>query len=79
MDYISRIRDFDDWKIDPNLFLVSHVGLTQSIALHPVPIVNSLGSTTGIGAPVQKLWSFTVNWEGETCWLSPPLYGFEAC
>lgn len=76
-DYISRIQDFDDWKIDPNLFLF----FDFSWGPHTVDCFAS-SSNCQLARFHSRFWcpgteavdSFTVNWEGETCWLAPPLY-----
>ena len=76
-DYISRIQDFDDWKVNPQLF-----ALIDSLwGPHTVDCFAHIDNTQ---LPVfySRFWcpgstavdAFTVNWVGEVNWWVPPLH-----
>ena len=76
-DYISRIQDFDDWKVNPQLF----AGIDSFWGPHTVDCFTHIENTQ---LPVfySRFWcpgsaavdAFTVNWVGEVNWWVPPLH-----
>ena len=83
-DYVSRIRDFDDWMVNPNLFKY----LDQIWGPHTLDcFANEHNSQTArfhshLWCPGSKaIDTFTVNWSGDVCWLvpSPPTLLGEPC
>jgi hypothetical protein len=76
-DYISRIRDFDDWMVSPILF---HF-LDRMWGPHSVDCFASEQNHQLVRFH-SRFWcpgseavdTFTVNWWNEVCWLVPPLY-----
>ena len=76
-DYVSRIREYDDWKLDPVLFTV----LDAAWCPHSLDCFASEHNTQ-LPRFHSRFWcpgaevvdTFTVCWRGETCWLVPPLY-----
>ena len=76
-DYISRIVDFDDWKIDPAIY----VYLDSLWGPHTVDCFASFYNSQ---TPrfFSRFWNpgseaadaFTVSWYGEVCWMVPPLH-----
>ena len=76
-DYISRIQDFDDWMFDPNMFICVDmawgphtVNCFAAAYNHQLPRFHSRFWCPG----TEAVDTFTVNWEGEVCWLVPPLH-----
>ena len=76
-DYISRIQDFDDWKVNPQLFAsidrlwgphfvdcFAHIDNTQ------LPIFYSIFWCPGAAA----VDAFTVNWAGTINWWVSPVH-----
>ena len=76
-DYISRIREFDDWMVNPQFFAqidslwghhtvdrFAHIDNTQ------LPVFNSRFWCPGSSA----VDTFTVDWAGEINWWVPPVY-----
>ena len=76
-DYISRIRDLDGWKVNPQFFLwidglwgrhtvdrFAHIDNTQ------LPVFNSRFWCPGSSA----VDAFTVNWSDEVNWWVPPVH-----
>lgn len=57
-DYISRIQDFDDRKVDPTLFVTTALswGPHTADCLHLPSIISLQNSIAGFGVQVQKLW-----------------------
>ena len=76
-DYISRIVDFDDWKVNPCLF---HY-LDGMWGPHTVDCFASYYNTQ-LSRYFSRYWNpgadavdaFTVDWSYEVCWWVPPLY-----
>ena len=76
-DYISKLRDFDDWKVNPIIF--------QNVDKAWGPFTVDCFASD-YNCQVERFQSkfcipntetvdtFTVNWAGESCWLVPPLY-----
>ena len=76
-DYISRITDADDWMIDPSLFMSVDMWwgphtVDCFVSVHNYQI-NRFHSRFWC-PDTQAVDTFTVDWEGEVCWLVPPLY-----
>ena len=76
-DYMSRVRDFDDWMVNPILFQY----LDQIWGPHTVDcFANEHNSQTShfhsrFWCPgSEAIDTFTVNWGSDVCWLMPPLY-----
>ena len=76
-DYISKLRDFDDWKVNPIMFQC----LSKAWGPFTVDCFTSdyncqlLRFHSKFYVPnAEAVDTFTVNWSGETCWLVPPLY-----
>ena len=76
-DYISRIQDTDDWMIDPYLFMSVDmmwgphtIDCFASAYNHQLEKFHSRFWCPGTLA----VDTFTVSWEGEVCWLVPPLH-----
>ena len=76
-DYMSHVRDFDDWMVNPSMFQY----LDQLWGPHTVDcFANEHNSQTPRFH--SRFWcpgseavdTFTVNWGSEVCWLVPPLY-----
>ena len=76
-DYISRIQDYDDWMIDPNVF--SFVNMAWGP--HTIDCFAAVHNSQ-LDRFHSRFWcpgteavdTFTVNWHGETCWLVPPIH-----
>ena len=76
-DYASRIREHDDWKLDPVLFVI----LDAAWGPHSIDCFASEHNTQLIRfhshfwcPGTEAVDTFTVCWQGETCWLVPPLH-----
>ena len=75
-DYLSRIVDFDDWMLNPQIF-------AQLDALWGPHTVDRFASCNNLQLPRfnSRCWNpgseavdaFTVNWQGENNWLCPPI------
>ena len=76
-DYLSRIMDYDDWKVDPSWFAV----LDTLWGPYTVDCFASCYNKQ-ISRFYSRFWSpgaegvdaFTVDWQGEVCWWVPPLH-----
>ena len=76
-DYISRIRDFDDWMINPALFAF----LDRAWGPHKVDC-SADQYNKQLPRFHSRFWcpgseavdTFTVNWVNDVCWLMPPLH-----
>ena len=76
-DYISKIVDFDDWKVNPCLFDY----LDGMWGPHTVDCFASYYNTQ-LSRYFSRYWNpgaeavdaFTVAWCDEVCWWVPPLY-----
>ena len=76
-DYISRIVDYDDWRIDPVIF----VQLDTLWGPHTVDCFASFYNKQ-MERYFSRFWNpgteavdaFTVSWNDEVCWWVPPLY-----
>lgn len=76
-DYVSRIRDYDDWMVNPALFQ----SLDKTWGPHTVDCFASehnkqlLRFHSRFWCPgAEAVDTFTVNWMGDVCWLVPPLH-----
>ena len=76
-DYISKLRDFDDWKVNPVIFQ----NVDEAWGPFTVDCFASdyncqperFHSTLKFCVPnIEAVDTFTVNWAGESCWLVPP-------
>ena len=76
-DYISRIVDFDDWRVSPSAFAY----LDSQFGPHTVDCFAS-GHNSQLQRFHSRYWdpgseavdTFTVSWRNETCWWVPPLH-----
>ena len=76
-DYISRIQDFDDWKINPQVFS----WIDSMWGPHSVDCFAHLDNTQ-LPKFHSRFWcpgstatdAFTVNWAGDMNWWVPPIY-----
>ena len=76
-DYISRIRDFDDWMLNPVLFQF----VDRMWGPHTIDCFASEHNNQ-VPRFHSRFWcpkseavdTFTVNWCDEHCWLVPPFY-----
>ena len=76
-DYISRIKDFDDWKVNPILFNY----IDTMWGPHSVDCFASIENTQ-LPKFYSRFWcpgtsavdAFTVNWAGDVDWWVPPIY-----
>ena len=76
-DYISRIVDYDDWQVDPELFCyldnVWGPHTVDNFAAHTnwqVPNFHSKFWNPGSSA----IDTFTTSWQGQINWVVPPVY-----
>ena len=76
-DYVSRIRDYDHWMLNPAVFQF----LNASWGPYTVDCFANQ-SNKQIARFYSRFWcpgaeavdAFTVDWQGENCWLLPPLH-----
>ena len=78
-DYISKVRDFDNWKVhvNPAIFhSLDRVWGPFSVDCFVSDYNYQLERFhSKFCVPnAEAVDTFTVNWTGETCWLVPPLY-----
>jgi hypothetical protein len=76
-DYISRIQDYDDWMIDPTYFMsIDMVWGPHTLDCFASACNNQIAKfhSRFLCPGTEAVDTFTVNWEGEVCWLVPPLY-----
>ena len=74
-DYVSRIQDFDDWRVNPQLF--GNIG--KLWGPHTVDCFAHVDNTQ-LSKFYSRFWcpgsvavdAFTVNWSGDINWLVPP-------
>ena len=76
-DFISRIIDFDDWKIDPHLFeyfdsLWGPHSVDCFASFYNAQIPRFFSRFWNPGS--EAVDAFTVSWKGEICWWVPPLH-----
>ena len=73
-DYISRIRDFDDWSIHPELFrLIDSIWGPHTVDCFADQHNKQLPRFHSYLCPgTEAVDTFTVNWGYERCWLVPP-------
>ena len=76
-DYISRVQDFDDWRVDPQLFAT----IDSLWGPHSVDVFAHVDNTQ-LPRFYSRFWcpgaiavdAFTVNWAGEVNWWVPPVH-----
>ena len=76
-DCISRIQDYDDWMVDPALFMsIDMVWGPHTLDCFAFAGSNQVAKfhSRFLCPGTEAVDTFTVNWEGELCWLVPPLY-----
>ena len=76
-NYICRITDADDWMIGQSLFMsVDMLWGPHTVDCFASSYNYKVNRFQGrFWCPdTQAVDTFTVDWEGEVCWLVPPLY-----
>ena len=76
-DYVSRIVDYDDWRLHPEVFRTLDlkwgphtVDRFANAVNAQLPRFNSRFWVVG----TEAVDAFTVNWQGDNNWLCPPVY-----
>ena len=75
-DYLSRIIDYDDWRLNSNVFKI----LDSMFGPHTIDRFAD-SNNTQLARFNSRYWSpgseavdaFTINWAGENNWLCPPI------
>ena len=71
-DYLSRIVDYDDWQIDPNIFYCGQHTIDNFASSTNKQLEDFHSKFWSPGS--KAIDSFTISWKDQMNWLVPPPY-----